>query len=64
MGLRKLKRNIAKTQMKNAGISQPNKARYKTIDGKGNPVTCHTSSFFSTHWRDKVENKEGKNAND
>lgn len=62
MGLRKLKRSIAKADMKKAGIIQPNKSSYKSIDQNGNPGKQHTSSFFAAHWRDRVEHKEDKNA--
>ena len=53
MGIRKYKRDMAKAKMKQAGIVQPTKTRYKNVDDNGNAVTQVRKSFFATHWKDK-----------
>ena len=52
MGLRKVRRNVAKAKMKTANIKQPNKTKHKNIDDKGNPIIQTHKSFFSMHWRE------------
>ncbi len=51
-GLRKLKRKVAHEQMKQAGVVQPNRTRYKHIDNSGQPTTVVRKSFFASHWKD------------
>lgn len=60
MGLRQLKRQIAKNVMHKVGISQPNKKQYDYIDDSGKFTTKVRDSFFSTHWKDmyKTNNKK------
>lgn len=50
--LRKAKRDMAKAKMKQAGIIQPNKSKYRQVDDTGKPITAVRKSFFSSHWRE------------
>ena len=52
MGLRNLKRNVAKNKMKQGGIVQPTKHNYKHVDDNGNAIKVKRPSFFSQHWRE------------
>jgi len=52
MGLRNLKRKVAKNKMKQAGIVQPTKHNYKQVDDSGNATRVQRPSFFSQHWRE------------
>lgn len=49
--MRKLKRSVAKYNMKKAGIQHPNK-HYMGVGKSGMPEKL--PSFFQTHWRDFV----------
>ena len=50
--LRKLKRSVAKAKMEKAGISQPNKSVFNSIDRNWRPIKQKRPSFFSQHWRE------------
>jgi len=50
--LRKLKRSVAKHQMEQADIKQPNKTRFDYMDYDGKPTTVRRKSFFANHWRE------------
>lgn len=48
--MRKLRRSVAKANMKRMGIQHPNKRHYAIQHG----VPVRLPSFFSQHWREYI----------
>ena len=50
--MRKILRNIARANMRKAGIHRANKPRWTINQNSGMPAKC--PSYFAEHWREYV----------